>query len=200
MDVRDTLIGDYDLFVGGVKRGTVAVQLLNSKTRGTIVFKTADSGSGDSLLDFPVSQQPVELRQGSTVFFAGTAPELPTSTDTGGVGVGAISLVRAPGVSAEAEANASLEFGISGPVELQVEAEKLPVGVYDVMIGEALRGTLNIAVVDNVARGSIVFSAEGSPGASLLNFPTAGQTIAISQGAVVFFTGQLPSSAPAPAP
>lgn len=200
VDVRDATVGSYDLLVGGVVRGTLVVGQESSKTRGTLVFKTADSGSGDLLLDFPVAQQPVELRQGAVVFFSGTAPAAPTSDDNGGVGSDTVVLVRAPGVSAEAEAQASLEFGTSGPVELQIEVKKLPAGDYDLVIGEAVRGVVSVTLNGGETGGSIVFNAEGNAGTLPLNFPAAGQTISITQGTASFFTGQLPSAAAPPAP
>ena len=194
LDVRDAPVGSYEFLVGGVVRGTVVVALEKSKTRGTLVFKTADSGSGDLLLNFLVSNEPVIIRQGSTNYFTGIAPTATISTDTGGVGSELIALTRAPGVSNEAESNATLQFGVSGPVEFQIEIAKLPIGDYSLIIGETTRGTISVVATPNGPRGALSFKTEPGVGDQLLNFPTAGQTIAIAQGATTFFFGQLPAA------
>ena len=194
LDVRDTPAGSYELLVGDTVRGTIVVTQAKSKTRGTLVFKTADSGSGDLLLNFPVSGEAVVIRQGSTNYFVGTAPTATISTDTGGVGSELIALTRAPGVSNEAESNATLQFGISGPVEFQIEIAKLPVGDYSLIIGDTTRGTISVVATPNGPRGSLSFKTEPGVGDLLLNFPTAGQSIAIAQGSSTFFFGQLPAA------
>lgn len=201
VDARDLVVGSYELLVNDIVRGTLSVVQVSSKTRGTLVFKTADSGSGDLLLDFPVSTQPIALRQGGIVYFSGTAPTAGSSTDTGDVGAGTVVLTRAPSVPNEAQAEASLEFGTAGPTELQIQVEKVPAGEYAVIIGEALRGTVSVTASPPAnPSGTLVFKVTPEGAELPLNFPVAGQSISIAQDGVSVFFGQLPTAPNPPAP
>jgi len=194
LNVRDAAVGSYDFVVGGTVRGTLSVVQEKSKTRGDLVFKTADSGSGDLLLNFAVAGQTIQLRQGSTVFFDGVCPTPGTSTNTGGVGTSQIALTRSPGLSAESEAGATLHFGTAGPIKLELELAKVPAGDYTVLIGEAARGTISVVTTATGLRGQLVFSTDGTPGSLPLSFATAGQSIALAQGSTTLFFGQLPTA------
>lgn len=197
MDVRDAAAGSYDLVVGGVIRGTVVVEQQSSKTRGTLTFKTTASGSGSLLLDFPVAEQPVEIRQAATVYYSGTVPALPPPSGDDEVGEASVTLARGQGVPADAESKAVMEFDAPGAIQIELEVTKLPIGDYNVSIGESVRGTMSVAAGSNGTLGVLKFTKQGDAGTILMNFPVAGQTISITQGGTTFFTGQLPS-APTP--
>ena len=47
VDARDLAVGNYELFVGGIVRGNLVVVQESNKTQGILVFKSAESGSGD---------------------------------------------------------------------------------------------------------------------------------------------------------
>ena len=194
LDVRDAAAGSYEFLVGGVVRGSVNVVQQSSKTRGTLVFKTADSGSGDLLLNFAVAGEAIVLRQGGIQYFVGVGPTPSTSTDTGGIGSSIVTLTRAPNVSNEAEAKATIVFGTSGAIELQIESAKMPLGDYTLMIGDAARGTVSLVTTPNGPRGTLVFKTVPGAGELPLNFAAAGQTIALTQGASTLFFGQLPAA------
>jgi len=197
MDVRDAAVGSYDLVVGGAVRGTVVVQQQSSKTRGTLTFKTTSSGSGSLLLNFPVAEQLVEIRQGATVYYSGTVPALPPPSTDGEIGEAQVHLAKGPNVPANADAVAVMEFGIDGPIQIELEVTKIAIGTYDVSIGESVRGTITVAAGTNGTFGALKFTKQGDAGTVLMNFSVAGQTISITQSSTTFFTGQLPS-APTP--
>lgn len=191
MDVRDAAAGSYDLVVGGVVRGSVVVEQLNSHTRGTLTFKTTASGSGSLLLNFPVAEQLVEIRQGTTVYYSGTVPALPPPSADGEIGEAQVHLAGAPNLSANADAVAVMEFTATGPIQIELEVTKIAIGTYDVSIGESVRGTITVAAGTNGTLGVLKFTKAGDAGTVLMNFPVAGQTISITQGGSTFFTGQL---------
>lgn len=199
VEARNLAVGSYALMVAGAGHGTLAVVQKSGNTEGKLVFKSADSGSGDLLLDFTVAGQTVEVRQGATVYFSGTAPAFP-AISSGESGDNSVSLTRSPWVSGEAKAEASLHFGASGPTGLEVQMEKVPAGSYTVMIGEAARGTLAVTSTADGTEGELDFSVNPSGGTLALDFPAAGQSISLVQGTETFFFGQLPSAAVPPAP
>jgi len=188
VDARDLTVGDYELIVGGVAHGTLAVVPESSHTRGTLVFKTGGSG-GSLTLDFAVALQSIAIRQGGTDFFTGTAPALPGASE----GDDSITLIRGPGATGDAQAEVSMHFGTSGPTSLEISIEKIPVGDYSVIVGDATRGTIHVTTTSEGTQGELNFAVGGNPA---LDFPSAGQSISINQGETNFFFGQLPASAP----
>ncbi len=194
VDARDLAVGDYQLLVAGVLRGTLEVVQESNKTQGILVFKSSDSGSGNLLLDFPVAEQAVELSQGGISYFSGTAPTLPP-IGNGDEGENHVPLTRGPGISNDAEAEVVIQFGIAGPTTLEINLQKVPVGDYSVNIGDATRGTLVVHATADGNAGELHFEVDGSGDTLPLNFPSAGQSIALVQGATIHFFGQLPAAA-----
>lgn len=197
MDVRDAAVGSYNLVVGGVVRGAVVIEQLSNHTRGTLTFKTTSSGSGSLLLNFPVAEQLVEIRQGATVYYSGTVPALPPPSADGEIGEAQVHLSKAPNVPANADAVAVMEFTATGAIQIELEVTKIAIGAYDVSIGESVRGTITVAAGTNGTFGALKFTKAGDAGTVLMNFPVTGQTISITQGGTTFFTGQL-AEAPTP--
>jgi hypothetical protein len=192
LDARDLAVGSYQVSIGGAAHGTLVVVQENSRTQGVLAYKSVVTNSGDLLLDFPVASQPIEISQGATIFFSGTAPAMPAVGPEEGNDT--ISLTRSPGVSNEANAEATLHFENQGPTELEINIEKLPAGDYEIVIGDATRGTLTVSGSPGVTSGTLQFKVDSDPLALPLNFPCAGQPISVVQGANAFFFGQLPEN------
>lgn len=186
VDAKDLAPGNYQLLVAGVERGTLVVDS-GSHPRGTLVFKTGGS-AGSLPLDFAIADQAVTIRQGGTDFLTGTAPALPSATEHND----SISLFRGPAATGEAQAEVSMHFGTTGPTSLEITVEKIPAGSYSIIVGDAIRGTLNVTSSGGITEGEIGFEVGGNPA---LDFPSAGQSISINQGETNFFFGQLPTSA-----
>ncbi len=202
LSLRDVVIGSYNLVVAGIVRGTIQVVADGGggkHTRGDLVFRTGTLNNGELLLDFAVSSQTVLIQQAAVDYFSSTMPAANVSADTGGVGAGTVRLTAASGVSILAKAKATLEFEVGRIAKLQVEMEQLPAGDYSVLIGDALRGTMHLGATTGGAQGELVFNLAPTGSELLLNFPTSGQSISITQGATTLFFGQLPT-VPTPAP
>ena len=188
IDARDLNVGNYDFIVNGVSRGTLTVTQESSHTRGLLVFKSTGSG-GSILLDFPIAEQSVSIRQGITDFFTGTAPVLPGP----GEGDDAITLFKGPNAPSGSQAEVAMHFGSNGPTTLEVQVDDVAAGDYTLLVGDAERGTIHVTGVTGDTQGQLHFETGGNPP---LDFPCAGQSIAITRDGATYFFGQLPSAAP----
>lgn len=74
VEVEKLALGDYDLVVGGITRGTITVQLVNTDALGEIEFDTNPDQPGEILLTFDPRGQVVEVKQGGTLFLSVTMP------------------------------------------------------------------------------------------------------------------------------
>jgi hypothetical protein len=70
VEIENLPIGTYDLFVGGVDRGDIEVQLVLGEEQGEIEFDTDPNEMGKELLTFDPRGQTIEVRQGATVFLS----------------------------------------------------------------------------------------------------------------------------------
>lgn len=191
IDARDLGVGNYEFIVDGVPRGTLAVAQESSHTRGLLVFKSTGS-SGGLLLDFPIAEQSVAIRQGVTDYFTGTAPVLPGP----GEGDDSITLFKGPSAPSGSQAEVSMHFGANGPTTLEVQIEDVTTGDYTLLIGDDVRGTIHVTGTPGDTQGHLHFEIGGSGSSLPLDFPCAGQPIAVTQGGATYFFGQLPSAMP----
>lgn len=195
ISLRDVTVGSYDLVIAGTVRGSI--QVVNqggSHTRGDIVFKTGSLTNGALLLDFMVSDQTVVIRQSAVDFFTGVVPT--TVLEEGGSGTQSVVLNPASGTPSQAEANAEIEYTLTGPQQLQVQIENLPVGSYSIVIGDVLRGTISVTTGTSGTHGQVSFKKQPSGAELPLNFLVSGQPISITQGTTAFFSGVLPAAPP----
>lgn len=104
-------------------------------------------------------------------------------------------LVKAPGLSSEAEGKVEIQAGATGVTGLEVEVEAIPAGAYDFIVDGVNRGTLSVVLDKDKLRGKLRYEVvpDGN-GEILLDFPVAGKSIVISQGATKFFSGTAPNS------
>jgi hypothetical protein len=66
--------GEYDLYVGGVRRATLTLVVVEDKTHGALHFEVVPDGSSELQLDFDIASQPIVISQNGNTFFSGTAP------------------------------------------------------------------------------------------------------------------------------
>ena len=199
--------GIYTLRVGGVDKATVD---LSRGRSAQVVFeankftafkhgngKGNDKGKGGKgkknryALDFDPRGELVELvAADSTVAFSGTMladiPALPVDEDEGD----AITLTST-GVDTDAAGEATIVTDEAGEITLTVSVTALPVGDYEVWVGNAYRAALT--VVDDGAggtAGSIVFATLTTGTEVPLDFPLAGN-LEIKQAGVIFLSASL---------
>ena len=191
IEAEDVPVGTYDVWVGGVLRGTLEViddGLGN--VEGEVEFDTDPDEPGELLLDFDPVGQTVEVKQGATVFLASTV---------GAPGPGSCEAIdvepdmTSTGADPDADGKARLRQETDCDRDLRVQIEDVPVGSYELLVGGIVRGS--ILVVDDAGdiEGEIEFDDDpDQPGELLLDFDPRGQLIEVRQGASVFLTITLP--------
>ena len=189
----------YEIVIGGITRGTLVTAGKAGKASGERKFRTG--GSGEYLpINFDVIGQPISIKYNGVDYYTGIIPT-PPDAPPGGDGEPPttsskkIKLMTGSGVSSEAEAEVTVDFGLAGVIELEIEAEKIPAGTYDISIDGTLRGTLVIEVDGSDLKGSRHFEViPDEPGELLLDFPVVGKSIAITQSGTTWFSGTIPTA------
>lgn len=203
IEAKKLAIGTYDIVVGGIAHGTIVAVTAEDEIK--VRFQTGATGGNPLPLDFAIAGQTVEISQTNlvtgitTVFFTTTAPAPTTGGNTGGIGHGEFNLTAGELTPSNAVAKAEIEFGRSGAKEFQIALNGLPVGDYSLIIGDTVRGTITVAAGIQGNRGKLKFnvSPDAEDNELPLDFAIASQPIAIVQGDVTLFFGELPA-APTP--
>lgn len=73
-DGRNLAAGTYDVVVNGTKIGELVMADDDGRTEGEVEFETTPDDEDENALPFDPSGLPVEIKQGSTVFFSGNIP------------------------------------------------------------------------------------------------------------------------------
>ena len=202
-DGRGLAAGDYDVVVDGQVLGTLSMIEDKGRTEGEVHFETDPNKSNELPLPFNPFGLPVLIVKSGTSYFSGTVPT-PTDVfvdddddgDDDGGGTPLVSaLVKASGLSSEAEGSVEIQVGTKGVTGLEVEVEAIPAGAYDFIVGGVNRGTLSVISVKGKLKGKLRYeTVPYGNGDLLLDFTVAGESIVISQGATTFFSGTAPTA------
>lgn len=197
IDARDIPAGAYDVVIDGVARGILNVLQDGDDTEGEQEWETgANQDENELPLTFEVIGRSVSLQQNGVVYFSGTVPVPPPPGGTGGTPVvpSTGDLQAGPAAPAGVHGKVKIEFGSSGASELEVEIEDLSDGAYNLLIGDAERGTITVSD----GHGRLRFDTSPDEAGELpLDFAAAGLPISIVQDAAIFFTGTVPAAPPA---
>lgn len=71
---RNLAVGTYDVVVNATKIGELEMEADKDRTEGEVEFETTPDDPDETALPFDPSGLPVEIKQGSTVFFSGAVP------------------------------------------------------------------------------------------------------------------------------
>lgn len=195
VEIEDVPVGAYELFVGGVLRGTITVVDTGTAVQGELEFSSDDDDPGALLLDFDPAGAAIEVRQGATVFFSSSF----SGTGGGGGGGGTCTpednelplLNNGPDGDAKGKARYRLEGDCDD--DFRVEIENLPLGDYDLRVGGVVQGAITVALVAGEAVGEIQFDNDpDQPGELPLTFDPRGQLLEIVQGGVVYLERAFP--------
>lgn len=192
VEIEDVDVGAYEVVVGGIVRGTLTVIDVDGETEGELEFDTDADEPGELPLDFDPVGQTVEVRQGATVFFSNVvgAPGGPGSC---GEAFDEPNLDNV-GPDPDADGKARFRQELDCDRDFRVEAEDLPVGDYEVVVGGIVRGTLTVADLGGgVFEGELEFDNEVEPGKLLLDFDPRGLLVEVRQGATVFLSVTMPN-------
>ncbi len=197
--------GTYELFVGGVSRGTFDVS--GETSEGEIEFETP-LDAPKPLFDFDVFDQQVEVRQGATVFFSDVfAPGGGGGGGAGGGGGGAGNKkgkieVFMVNVGPDLNAKGRLRHEVKpGETRFKVNLEDLDDGTYDLVVA----GTI-VSTFDTQGFREVELDFRNPPDDdpddgddeleihALLDFDPLGSAVEVVAADVVFLTGVLPAS------
>lgn len=182
VEIEDVPVGGYELFVGGVSRGTIQVSDVGGQNKGELEF-TSQPGELDELfLDFEPVGATVEVKQGATLFFSLTQGG-PGTGGGGGSCDGAPLEIDLPllstGEVSGAQGDVRFRLRDDCRADFKVEIEDVADGGYELLVGGVSRGT--IAVV--AGNGELEFSDPVEPGKLLLEFDPRGELVEVLSGA-----------------
>ncbi len=193
VEIEDVAVGGYEVLVGGVVRGTLTVVDVAGETEGELEFDTDADEAGELPLDFDPVGQLVEVRQGTTVYFSNVVGA-PGGPGTCGEAFDEPDLDNV-GPDGDADGKARFRQELDCDRDFRVEAEDLPVGAYEVVVGGIVRGTLTVVDLGGgVIEGDLEFDNEpDQPGELLLDFDPRGLVVEVRQGATVFLSVTMPN-------
>ncbi len=216
VEVEDIPVGDYELWVGKVLRGTITVVSVLGGTEGEIEFRNPVE-PGKSLLDFDPRDQLIEVMEGSTLLFS-TDLVPGAGNDNGGDDGGGDDNVGDDnggddggddngGDNGGGEQEIVIEMTNAGKYpagdakarfeqrpdrsEFSVEVEGIPVGDYELLVGSVSRGTITVVSVLGGTEGEIEFRNPVEPGKSLLDFDPRDQLIEVMEDGTLLFSTDL---------
>jgi hypothetical protein len=191
VEIEDVPVGGYELFVGGVLRGTIQVLDLGDRVQGELEF-TSEQGEQDELfLDFEPVGATVEVKQGDTLFFSLTQGAPGTGGGGGGGCAGAPLEIDVPLLStggSGAQGDARYRIRADCREDFKVEIEDVGDGSYDLRVGGVSRGTLQVAA----GQGELEFSDPVESGKLLLDFDPRGQDVEVFDGGTLILERAFP--------
>lgn len=196
IEIEDVANGDYEVWIGDTQRAMLTVAL---EAKGKVRWDTTpQTDRGELPLDFAAAGLPISIRQGEAVFFTGTVPTagpgMGDGDDDNGTlpPPGIVNLTASPAALPGSQAEAEVEWGAAGIAGIEIEADGMAAGDYEVLIGDSITVAMPIAADKGKLRWDT--DPQTDRGELLLDFAAAGKTVTIRQGDTIFFTGQLPET------
>jgi hypothetical protein len=196
VEIEDVAVGAYELWVGGVKRGTIRAALQATQVEGEIEFE--DDDDNDHLpLNFDPRGQLIEVKSAAGVFFShlfGLGPA------DGGTNTTLVMPLRLEvplfnlGVAANASAKAEFKRDDRGRRGFEVEIEDAPLGNYTLRVGGAAVGTISVLATAGGTEGRIEFEDDDDDGHPPLTFDPLGISITVSREGVDYFQRTFPTA------
>jgi hypothetical protein len=193
VEAEDLPVGNYDLIVDGVVRGTINVADTASGTRGELEFSSDTDETGKLLLNFEPKDKVVKIKQGSTVYFRDRADNAVPVTPLCEVINNELALINS-GVNGSAKGKARFRDDGDCDQDFRVEIEDLPLGTYQVYVGGLQQGDIEVSLVDGEHEGEIEFDTDpDDPDEVLLDFDPRGQMIEVRQGGITYLSRTFPN-------
>lgn len=195
VEIEDLPLGDYNVLVGGVSRGSITVALVLGEPEGELEFDTDPNEPGEILLDFDPRGALIEIEQAGTIFLSrifddgsgGGPPPTCSAFDQ------EPALVNI-GPDPDAKGKARYRAEVDCDADFRVEIEDLPLGDYELLVGGVNRGTITVVLVLGEPEGELEFDTDpDQPGEVLLTFDPLGQLVEVVQGGTVFLSLAFPS-------
>lgn len=191
VEIEDVAVGSYQLWVGGIQKGTIHVKSVLGKVEGEIEFSTHDDDDDEMPLTFDPRGQLLEVKSGAGVLFShlfGVGGTNETSA------VPAHTELPLFSTGADDDASAKMEFKRDdrGRRHFEVEIEDVAVGDYNLSVGGVNRGVITVVAVPNGTRGQMEFEDDPEAGELLLTFDPLGGVVSLDRNGVTYFERILP--------
>lgn len=189
VEAEDIANGSYRIFVGGVDRGELVVNLGVGETEYRSPVE-----AGKLPLTFDPRGRVIEVHDGQGAVLTSGDSSLGDGDctvdcdDDSDLDWGTVDIevgLNNPGVYPLASGDAKLEPR-PDRADFSVEIEDVPVGSYDLRVGGDIVATIQAAMdVDGTVRGEVEFRNPVEPGKVLLDFDPRGQQIDVLEGGTV---------------
>jgi len=194
VEAEDLVDGSYRIFVGGVDRGELIVNLGIGETE----FRSPVE-SGKVLLTFDPRGELIEVRDGQGAVLTSGDVVIGDDDDNGGGGenidFGNVEIeedLNNTGVYALASGDARLRPE-DDRTDFSVEIEDVPVGDYELRIGGEMVGVITVMTLqDGSVEGELEFRNPVEPGKTLLDFDPRGKQIDVLEGSTVILEALFP--------
>ncbi len=199
LDGRDFPEGVYNVVVDGSLIGSLAMEASKNRPEGHQEWETNPNKENELPLTIDIIGKPIMVTAGGVTFFSGTVPTPPTS----GFVVTPPRIV--PGVltqgaaaPSESSGKIGIYFATTGLKKVDVEIEDVEPGIYEVLIGDLVRGSLTAVAGADGVKGELHFEvgSDASKGELPLDFTAAGEPVVVRQGGDIYFTGTVPTAPP----
>lgn len=195
---RNLAPGSYQIVVNGSELGSLDMQADGDRTEGETRFESTPDESGELPLPFTPYGLSIVIMKDGVVFFSGLIPTpsdvFPPEGGSGGSET-TILLKRSASLSAAAEASLEIQRGAKGVVGLELEVERVPVGLYEFRVGGVEQGLVAVVAVANKTKGKLRFYVRPDDrGEFMLDFQVAGKTVTVTDGTDIMFEGRVPSA------
>ncbi len=177
--------GPFELFVGGVSRGTFTPFGILQKIR----FATQSDDPGVLPMNFDPRGQAIEVRRNGVVVFSNTFEAVARGVNFASPRFSKV-VIPSTGADPDGSADAKLEIDRRARKHFSVEIEDVPVGTYDLLVAGADVGDIVVSAVTGGTKGEVEFTNGDDDGNELpLTFDPAGKTLAIRRDSTIFFEG-----------
>jgi hypothetical protein len=193
VEIEDVPAGGYELWVGGVPRGSIEAESDDDGIEGEIEFESGDDDSDELPLDFDPRGLLIEVKNGSGTFFSHNF-----GSGDGGNGTSAPQVkVGLPlfntGTAVGATAEMKFKRDDDGDESFEVEVEDAPTGSYELWVGATQRATIVVENTDSGTEGEVEFEDSPKPGHLPLDFDPRGELISVVRDGVTCFQRLLPA-------
>jgi hypothetical protein len=177
---------NWSLYVNGIWRGDIHARGRET----TVIFDSQPASPNRRLLDFDPRGQVIDLAQGTNLMFSGKLEAKARNVNVAAPSV-ALFIIPSTGADADGTARARLRVDPDARRKFSVELEDLPVGAYELLVNDVLRGTINVAAPAGGTQGEIEFSSHEYDDDELpLTFDPTNSAFTVQGGGTVYFQGK----------
>ena len=194
VEIEDVPAGEYELWVGGVLRGTITAALNDDdEIEGEIEFSSSDDDDDELPLNFDPRGQLIEVKNASGTFFSHTFGNGDANSGPSASPVMIKLPLFSAGTLPGATAKMKFKRDDDGEESFEVEIEDAPLGSYELWVGTVKRANIVVNNTESGTEGEVEFEESPDSGDLLLDFDPRGELISIVRNGVTHFERLLPA-------